>query len=292
MRARILLPVACLLAGLAAAGPAAAQSTTTTPTTTPAPPGQTTASGLVDAGDFKIEWDAFKRKNRAAAGLIRRSGAAEAVVSEVNARWALPKDIPILFDDDIDVGPAFIPDLKLKDGSTLSFINFPGSFLTLEYAAMKAELKGTTDISPKEATISATEFVLAHEMGHALVDQLKLPITGREEDAVDGFAAYLLADNPKFGPLTAFSAALFFDALSASSGQLTDADFADEHSINQQRTYQFLCWVYGSDRARFKSLVGPGLLPKSRAAGCGAEWTQVKTSWDTLLTPYALASAG
>jgi hypothetical protein len=280
MRVRLLLPFACLLAVLIAAGPAHAQ-------TAPTPP--------VDNGDFQVEFGTFKKANRAAGNMIRRSKGVQAVANEVNGRWALPMDITILLSDDADVGPAFIPDLKLEDGSSLTFINVPGSFLTLEYQLIKDQLKGTKSISPKEATISATEFVIAHEMGHALVNQLKLPITGREEDAVDGFAAYLLADNPKFGPLTAFSAALFFDALSSSHGELTDQDFADEHSVNQQRTYQFLCWVYGSDTTRFKSLVGPDLLPKSRARQCPAEWKQVKNSWDTLLAPYALqgpAAAG
>jgi hypothetical protein len=275
MRARLLLPVACLLAGLIAAGPAHAQ-------TPPTPP--------VDGGDFQVEFGAFKKANRAAGALIRRSKALPAVAAEINGRWALPADIPVLVSDELQVGPAFIPDIPLENGATTSLIDVPGSFLTLELKAMREELRGTDSITPKEATISATQFVVAHEMGHALVNQLKLPITGREEDAVDGFAAYLLADNPKFGPLTAFSAALFFDALSHSGGALTDEDFADEHSINQQRTYQFLCWVYGSDTTRFKSLVGADLLPKARAQRCPAEWKQVKTSWDTLLAPYSLAT--
>jgi hypothetical protein len=279
MRTRILLPIVCLVALLGATGTASAQTDPAAPT------------GPADNGDFQIEFGSFKKANRSAATLIRRSKAMESVAAEVNGRWALPGDISVYFSDDIDVGPAFIPQLKLDDGTTLTFINFPGSFLTQELKAMRVELKGVDSISPTEATVAATQFVLAHEIGHALVNQLKLPVTGKEEDAVDGFAAYLLADNPKFGPLTAFSAALFFDALAASRGELTDSDFADEHSILQQRTYQFLCWVYGSDRKRFKALVGPGLLPKARAVRCGDEWKQVKTSWDTLLGPYALASA-
>jgi hypothetical protein len=278
MRVRTLLPLACLLGVLAAAGPAHAQDTP--PATTPP----------VDGGDFQVIYGTFKKANRSAGNLIRRSKAVDAVANEINARWALPTDVPILISDELDEGPAFIPEVELQDGTKTPLINVPGSFLTLELQAMKAELRGTTDIKPTEATVSATQFVTAHEMGHALVHELKLPITGREEDAVDGFAAYLLADNPKFGPMTAFSAALFFDALSAGSGALSDADFADEHSVNQQRTYQFLCWVYGSDTKRFKSLVGPDLLPKSRAVQCPAEWQQVKTSWDTLLRPYALAA--
>ena len=64
-----------------------------------------------------------------------------------------------------------------------------------------------------------------------------------------------------------------------------------EHSILEQRIFQFLCWVYGSDPAEFRSLVGSGGLPKSRAVRCGAEWAQLKRSWDTLLAPHVIPPA-
>ena len=37
--------------------------------------------------------------------------------------------------------------------------------------------------------INNTWFVLYHEMGHMLIDQLGIPVLGREEDAVDNVAA-------------------------------------------------------------------------------------------------------
>jgi hypothetical protein len=251
------------------------------------------ASAATDSGDFQVEYGTFKKANRTAASVLRRSGAMEALAAEVNSRWALPHDVPVLFSDQLGkIGPAFIPDVPLDDGTTTDLVTVPGAFLTLELKEMRRQLRGVPDISPRQAMIAANEFVVAHEMGHALVHSLNLPVTGKEEDAVDGFAAYLLADNPKFGPLTAFSAALFFDAVARLRGRLTNADFADEHSILEQRVYQFLCWTYGSDPQRFKSLVGPDLLPRGRAVRCGDEWAQVKSSWGTLLAPYALTPAG
>ncbi|UGS37388.1 DUF4344 domain-containing metallopeptidase [Capillimicrobium parvum] len=250
------------------------------------------ASADTDGGDFVIEYGHFNKANRKAASILRRSGAMEAVAAEINARWALPADVPIYISDEIPVGPAFIPDLTLDDGTVVpDFIAVPGKFLTLELKEMRRQLKGVRGITPAEAMIAANEFVVAHEMGHALVHSLTLPVTGKEEDAVDGFAAYLLADNPKFGPFTAFSAAMFFDAIARLRGRLTAADFADEHSILEQRVYQFLCWIYGSDQRRFKSLVTTKLLPRARAVRCGDEWKQVTTSWGTLLAPHALAPA-
>ena len=37
--------------------------------------------------------------------------------------------------------------------------------------------------------VGNTLFTIYHELGHGLVDLLGLPVIGREEDAVDGFAA-------------------------------------------------------------------------------------------------------
>jgi hypothetical protein len=250
------------------------------------------ASAQDAGGTFSVQYEKVKKANRRAVAILRRSGTMKAVAAEVNARWALPEDIPIVITDETDVGPAFISGLTLPDGTAVpDFIVFPATFLTLELREMRRQLEGVRGIWPKDAMIAANEFVVAHEIGHALVHTLALPVTGREEDAVDGFAAYLLADNPRFGPFTAFSAALFFDGVARLRGRLTAADFADEHSILEQRVYQFLCWIYGSDRQRFKSLVGPQLLPRARAVRCGDEWKQVTSSWATLLAPHAAPPA-
>ena len=37
-----------------------------------------------------------------------------------------------------------------------------------------------------------TVFILYHELGHALIDQLGLPVLGREEDAADNLASIMM----------------------------------------------------------------------------------------------------
>jgi hypothetical protein len=279
MRSRILLLAVTATAALSAAAPAVAAD---------------------EHGDFQVEWASvtkkangngkFHKPHRKAARVLKRSGVMEAVVDEVNARWAVPKEIPVLFSDAIPEGPFYSPEATIGE-RTFPIVNFPGSFLRMQLDALRPYLRDVKGISPKEGMVAGTAFVLAHELGHALVSQLDLPITGKEEDAVDGFAAYLLTDNPRFGPAAALSAALVFDALSDPDAKLTDADYADEHSLGDQRKYQFLCWIYGADRKTFKAIVGKGGLPRRRAARCGDEWKQVESSWDRLLAPYARDAA-
>ncbi|HZG44555.1 MAG TPA: DUF4344 domain-containing metallopeptidase, partial [Longimicrobium sp.] len=49
-----------------------------------------------------------------------------------------------------------------------------------------------TDDEWAEAVLGATDFIFYHEVGHALLDVLELPTLGRNEDAADGLAAYIL----------------------------------------------------------------------------------------------------
>jgi hypothetical protein len=269
--------VALTVATLAVPSIAGAQ----TPEPSPPPPAPETTPA--QPGGFSVTWEKLKRANRTVGRDLRRSKAIERVVSAVNDLVVVNREIPIYFTDETEIGPAYLPDQK---GQKLGVIVFPGWFLKLENDALRRQLRGVKGLGPKRALQYANQFVVAHEIGHALVDQLKLPVTGKEEDAVDGFAAYLLTSDKRFGPLVPLSAAMLFDAIKHDDGKLGDSDFADEHSLPQQRVYQFLCWIYGSDTKRFKGIVGKDMLPRERARRCADEYRQLRSSWDQLLQPH------
>lgn len=57
---------------------------------------------------------------------------------------------------------------------------------------------------PRDAAVlvmvtGAVFFAFLYELGHALVDQLELPVTGKEEDAVDQLAAVILDEGAQQG---------------------------------------------------------------------------------------------
>ncbi|HST40861.1 MAG TPA: DUF4344 domain-containing metallopeptidase [Conexibacter sp.] len=240
------------------------------------------ADEILGDGRVVVEWGPAARAAKPFAASLRRSGSIEQVATAVNDRYRLPRDIPVVFSSEAEIGPAYLPEVEIE-GDKVSFIHFPHTFLTYEVKVMRKMLGGMKDPGPVRMMIYANEFVVAHELGHALVDQLAIPITGKEEDAVDGFAAYLLANTPAFGPRSALAASILFAGMSSTP---TEEDYADEHSLSQQRTYQFLCWIYGSDPKEFKSLVGRDGLPKRRAVRCGDEWKQLNRSWSTLMAPH------
>ncbi len=128
-----------------------------------------------------------------------------------------------------------------------------------------------------------TTFVFYHEAGHALIDILDLPITGKEEDAVDQLATFILTLGGDDGEQIAMSAIKQFKI---SSEKDENKHLWDEHSLDEQRFYNILCLLYGSNPEKYADVVTDEILPESRADGCEAEYEQVGKSWLKLLKPH------
>jgi len=90
------------------------------------------------------------------------------------------------------------------------------------------------------------QFILGHELGHALIRQLNVPLTGMEEDSADGFATFFTVNDKDTGPNAALGAAVLFDATGSKRPNLTPEDFSSDHSVIMQRVYNFLCAVSGA----------------------------------------------
>jgi hypothetical protein len=133
-------------------------------------------------------------------------------------------------------------------------------------------------------------FVLLHETGHALIDLLEIPVTGREEDAVDQLATTLMQ---RFAGINESSrqvsenlrmASNWF--LMRSTGQYNLDAYADEHALGEQRYFNLQCLIYGSNPARYIGIVTEGDLPETRAKTCPAEARRVNKAWLRLLLPH------
>ena len=128
-------------------------------------------------------------------------------------------------------------------------------------------------------------FALMHELGHALIDVLDLPTTGREEDAVDQLATVLLLQQGPTGDSLAFGAVGWF-ASDAHADQLDALQFADDHGFDLQRVYNIVCWIYGRDPRRYPEIVEDGWLPEHRRDRCSTEYQRLAESWRRLLAPH------
>jgi hypothetical protein len=147
---------------------------------------------------------------------------------------------------------------------------------------------GLTEQQRNEAVVGALSFVFFHELGHALIDQYDLPITGSEEDVADQVATYILA---QANPVSAYWAAQYWIQRDdpGDTGLLkglfrSSIMFADEHAMDEQRFYNVLCWTYGGDtqsRGYFADL-----LPAGRAQRCPGEYRRMAAALETLLQPH------
>jgi hypothetical protein len=183
----------------------------------------------------------------------------------------------------------------------------PGGPVTIcyEYIAKLAALatKIPTDgatprgVTRDDAMVGAIAQAVLHEMSDVLFDQQQIPVWGRENDAADKLAAFLML---QFDDKTAHrlmnGAAFLFEA---SDRTWTGSDFSDVKSTEAQRFYNYLCIAYGSDQKAFSDFVQAGgsqqtsgsvprredLLPQARAVRCPREYTVFKLGYDTYIKP-------
>jgi Putative metallopeptidase len=134
-------------------------------------------------------------------------------------------------------------------------------------------------------------FVLLHELGHTAITEMGLPVLGKMEDAADSYAAVRLI---KAG--SAFSDRVLNEA--AEGWFLADrrddaagdkVAYYDEHGLNQQRAYQIVCYMIGSNDEKFKTLAAEVKLPEERQDSCVGDYSNAAYSWDLLLKPHRRA---
>lgn len=133
-------------------------------------------------------------------------------------------------------------------------------------------------------------FILLHETGHALIDLLEIPITGREEDAVDQLATTLMqrfaGENESSREVTENLRMASNWFLMRSTGAYNLDAYADEHALGEQRYFNLQCLIYGSNPARYLGIVTDGDLTAARAKSCPAEARRVSKAWLRLLLPH------
>ncbi len=244
---------------------------------------QVEASGkaAVDSGDLILSYQ--PRKKRIASTENHTVGsnpqAIEELISELNQRLILPFDIYVVFVD------CELPD-TFYDPETHE-VTLCYQLIDDYYDLFSRKLKDKTKLD--DAVRAATVATFFHELGHSLVDAWKIPITGREEDAVDQLSTLVLIDATEDGEQMALDGALAFKLYA-------DADrgeklYWDEHSLDEQRFFDTICLVYGHDEEKYAYLVENGTLPEERASFCSEDYDKVNRAWRQLLEPYLKVSA-
>ncbi|MFD4371024.1 DUF4344 domain-containing metallopeptidase [Streptomyces sp. NPDC058486] len=248
------------------------------------------ASASPDRGDLVTTYaKGAAGQDRETEAFLRQNKVLEDVATYADSYFALPHDVPLRAKSCGDANAFWNPETK-----DITYCYEFAAALRPVYEQQETEGDARQRAAAvDEDVIGLTNGVLFHELGHGLVALYDLPITGREEDAVDQLSVLMLATGDEKHAEYAVSTINAWAGLAqadAESKQPLD-DYADEHSLSAQRYFNWACWLYGSDPEAYKSLVETtdnpdGVLPQSRAEQCPAEFSKISNAWGTLLDPY------
>lgn len=181
-------------------------------------------------------------------------------------------------------------------------ISLPPTVIRFETAAGVAKQEEPRTPQPEKRPdhkpMSEEETVLAHiaggvmgiffhELGHGLIDMLKLPITGREEDVVDEFATMLLLFAREEGVQAAPQLVYGFADLWRRVGENGDkTPWWDEHTDSMVRFGNIVCLLYGSSPQEFQPLADELKMPERRQYFCKQEYPEKRDAWNRLMKDH------
>ncbi|MDD4990181.1 MAG: DUF4344 domain-containing metallopeptidase [Candidatus Pacebacteria bacterium] len=242
-------------------------------TTLPVPPKKAVLS---DLGDFKIFYGPTQNAHYEGLNqLIRNSGVFENIANFLNVILILQKDFPITFKE-----CGFVNAYYTLEGKEIVVCDELVENFAQNFAYF---IKSESELD--KAVTDATLFILFHELGHGLIDIYDLTYSGKEEDVVDQLSTIVLVNSGEDGARAAITGANLF-YITSSQIDAGSYPFWDEHSLNQQRYYNILCWVYGSNPQKYNDFVGVYGLPEERAVRCQREYEKMSEFWDVAIDPY------
>jgi hypothetical protein len=158
--------------------------------------------------------------------------------------------------------------------------------LIADIEARAPEITTPAGITREDAIVGTLAQMLLHETGHALFALLDVPIFGREEDAADQFAAYIILQMHREDARRLIDGVTHMLWAESTRRTLDRDAFSNIHGLPAQRFFNLICLAYGAHTWFYADLVSKGLLPQERAESCKAEYRQVVRAMDKLIVPH------
>jgi len=122
--------------------------------------------------------------------------------------------------------------------------------------------------------------IFYHELGHAVIHQMDVPIFGQEEDAADALSILLIDAlyEAEDAEVIAYDNANLFWAEAQN-----EPAFWDTHGPDEQRYFNTVCLFYGADPDGREEFAQDLELPEERAEGCEDEFALAADRWHSVL---------
>lgn len=221
-------------------------------------------------------WEEGKSEaGRAIQRELKSKGVYDTLVQALDQVLVMPRDLPVVFAETGKVNAWYDP------GRHVVIFSYD---LVATVAGMFHDLPETREQALLLAE-GAALFVLSHELGHAIIGELDLPTTGKEEDCADEFATLLASEAlGEEGRIAGLGAAAFFDLAGSGARTLEDLPFWDEHGLDRQRAYRILCNLYASSPERYAFVRDH--VPAERLRLAQERYARKVRNWNRLLAPH------
>ncbi|WP_438466390.1 DUF4344 domain-containing metallopeptidase [Marinomonas sp. PE14-40] len=231
------------------------------------------AFSLAAQANLNLKWLAPEPENQAIKQLLESSEVLKTSIDLINNNWQLEDDILLRIGGEED--PYYDPET-----STIYFSYYFADEIAQRFIAANPN----ADLAAQQSfVISGVVHTLFHEYAHVLVDYLNLPVLGREEDAADSFASYVLITMMEDGPQLLKDGADLFYLESLDPEPFASVMLSDSHSLPIQRFYMGLCHLYASDEQAYQYLITDHGFDEEWVNTCLMDYDIIISSWQALL---------
>jgi hypothetical protein len=137
--------------------------------------------------------------------------------------------------------------------------------------------------------------IFYHELGHALIDVMQLPVLGLEEDAADVLSVVMIDRlwDAESAEAKVAAAATFWATSALATAEAGDEPaFWGVHSPDERRYFTYLCLYYGGAPEEREAMAIEFGLPEDRAVTCAEEFDLAASSWGVYLDELEAAGPG
>jgi len=229
---------------------------------------------LTVSANLNTEWLEADADNKAIKQLLDSSIVFQNAVDLINQNWQLEDDILLSMGGDED--PYYDPETSTIYFSYY-FANEVGERFKADHANASLEQRD-------RFIVSGVVHTLFHEYAHVLVDYLNLPVLGREEDAADSFASFVLLTLMDNGASILRDGANLFYLESLDPDPFDESMLSDSHSLSIQRFYMGICHLYASDEKAHQNLIKTHGFDEEWTDTCLMDYDIIISSWQALLS--------